>query len=146
MESCSACSKGIKSKNWRVVRDVDLFKVLLELAPNEVQLLGKRICKPCYSSVEKIQKNKQKIEDLMEQSDILKRSISQKLRELYGSKESEAEGQRQSESIPSVKTRGCRKRTKACRALHFSRSSEQSPGVFVSHKIGRGSRFRVSYL
>ena len=146
MESCSACSKGIKSKNWRVVRDVDLFKVLLELAPNEVQLLGKRICKPCYSSVEKIQKNKQKIEDLMEQSDILKRSISQKLRELYGSKESEAEGQRQSESIPSVKTRGCRKRTKACHALHFSRSSEQSPGVFVSHKIGRGSRFRVSYL
>ena len=52
----------------------------------------------------------------MEQSDFLKRYISQKLRELYGSKESEAEGQRQSESIP---------RTKACRALHFSRSSEQ---------------------
>ena len=31
----------------------------------------------------------------MEQSEILKRSISEKLRELYGSKENEAEGGRQ---------------------------------------------------
>ena len=53
---------------------------------------------------------------------------------------------KQSESIPSVKTRGCRKHTKACNALHFMMSSEQSPGVFVSIKIGRGTRFRVSYL
>ena len=101
------------------MRDVDLFKVLLKLPPNEVQLLGKHICKPCYIFEEKIQKNKQNVEDLMEQSDFLKRSISQKMRELYGSKESEAEGQRQSEYIPSVKTGGCRKRTKAYRALHF---------------------------
>ena len=27
----------MKSKNWRVVRDVDVFKILVQLAPNVVQ-------------------------------------------------------------------------------------------------------------
>ena len=29
--------EGMKSKNWRVVRDVDVFKILVQLAPNVVQ-------------------------------------------------------------------------------------------------------------
>ena len=37
MESCCVCREGMKSKNWRVVRDVDVFKILVQLAPNIVQ-------------------------------------------------------------------------------------------------------------
>ena len=37
MESCCVCREGMKSKNWRVVRDVDVFKILVQLAPNVVQ-------------------------------------------------------------------------------------------------------------
>ena len=31
------CREGMKSKNWRVVRDVDVFKILVKLAPSVVQ-------------------------------------------------------------------------------------------------------------
>ena len=37
MESCCVCREGMKSNNWRVVRDVDVFKILVQLAPNVVQ-------------------------------------------------------------------------------------------------------------
>ena len=37
MESCWVCREGMKSNNWRVVRDVDVFKILIQLAPNVVQ-------------------------------------------------------------------------------------------------------------
>ena len=37
MELCCVCREGMKSKNWRVVRDVDVFKILVQLAPNVVQ-------------------------------------------------------------------------------------------------------------
>ena len=37
MESCCVCREGMKSKNWKVVRDVDVFKILVQLAPSVVQ-------------------------------------------------------------------------------------------------------------
>ena len=37
IESCCACREGMKSKNWRVVRDVVVFKILVQLAPYVVQ-------------------------------------------------------------------------------------------------------------
>ena len=37
MESSCVCREGIKSKDWRVMRDVDVFNILVQLAPNVVQ-------------------------------------------------------------------------------------------------------------
>ena len=37
MESCCICREGMKSKNWKVVRDVDVFKILVQLASSVVQ-------------------------------------------------------------------------------------------------------------
>ena len=37
MESCCVCREGMKSKNWKVVRDVDVFKILVQLAASVVQ-------------------------------------------------------------------------------------------------------------
>ena len=37
MESCCVCREGMKSKNWKVVRDVDVFKILVQLASSVVQ-------------------------------------------------------------------------------------------------------------
>ena len=40
MESCCVCREGMKSKNWKVVRDVDVFKILAQLASSVVQWNG----------------------------------------------------------------------------------------------------------
>ena len=37
MESCCVCREGMKSNNWKVVRDVDVFKILVQLASSVVQ-------------------------------------------------------------------------------------------------------------
>ena len=42
MESCCVCREGMKSKNWRVVRDVGVFKILVQLAPSRTVFLKKK--------------------------------------------------------------------------------------------------------
>ena len=42
IESCCVCREGMKSKNWRVVRDFDVFKILVQLAPNVIKKKQKK--------------------------------------------------------------------------------------------------------
>ena len=41
MELCCVCWEGMKSKNWRVVRDVDVFKILLPILFSRTVLKNK---------------------------------------------------------------------------------------------------------
>lgn len=121
--NCSACGKKMEnSKNWKVIRqDQDVFKLFLELVPGEVQLSGRRICRPCFSSVEKLMKNSKKVDQLQNESQVIRETITNKLKELY-------QGQpRQEVSVPVRAKRSDKRR--ACRSLPFSAGS---PGVFVS--------------
>ena len=45
MESCCVCREGMKSKNWRVVRDVDVFKILVQLASSQCCSVARTVLK-----------------------------------------------------------------------------------------------------
>ena len=113
------------SKNWKVIRkEEEVYKLFLDLVPDEIQLRGQRICKPCFSLIEKVWKNGKKVNELLEESQVIKQSIVGKLSELYG------EQVPQQRDSPPVRAKRARI-TKACRSLQFSAGSPKSPGVVV---------------
>ena len=113
------------SKNWKVIReDDDVFQILLELLPEGAELSGQRICRPCFRSVEKVLKNSRKANELLEEANLMKQSITSQLKELYSRQLSDRD------SIPVRAKRSRFKKTfSACRSLQFS---GESPGVVVS--------------
>ena len=99
-------------KNWKVIReDEDVFKLFLDLIPPGIQLNGQRICKPCFSLLT-IWKNDIEVDELLEESQNIKESITNKLKEVY-------DGQvRQTDSVP-VRAKRRKKNMGACRSLQF---------------------------